>query len=85
MSVFFTESDFKAFEVRKAMLEDTKTIADRKIVVEKMRDLHKCGIGNFMKSKGLNPHWREKTNLTNVIWPLKQANGGSVTYLRLGY
>ena len=29
MSVFFTESDFKAFEVRKAMLEDTKTIGKK--------------------------------------------------------
>ena len=85
MSKFFIESDFKAFEMKKALSEDPRIIADRKLVVEKMRDLHKSGLGNFMKSKGLSSHWREKTNLTNVIWPLKQANGGSVTYLRLGY
>lgn len=85
MSRFFIEDNFNAFAVKKALLEDRKTIADRKLVVEKMRDLHEYGLKKFMKDRGLSSHWREKTNLTNVIWPFKQANGGSVTYLRIGY
>lgn len=85
MGKYFIDSDFIAFEWEKARLEDKSIIADRRIVVDRMRGLHEEGLKRFMKSKGLNPHWKEKTNLTNVIYPFMKANGGSVTYLRMGY
>ena len=85
MGKYFIDSDFRAFEWEKARLEDKPIIADRRIVVDRMRSLHEEGLSRFMKSKGLYPHWKEKTNLTNVIYPFMKANGGSVTYIRMGY
>lgn len=85
MGKYFIESDFNAFAIEKATLEDQAIIADRRIVVERMRVLHEEGLKKFMNAKGLHPHWNEKLNLTNVIYPYIKANAGRVTYLRMGY
>ncbi len=85
MGKYFIDSDFDAFALEKATLEDQAIIADRRIVVERMRVLHEEGLKKFMNSKGLHPHWNEKLNLTNVIYPYMKANAGKVTYLRMGY
>lgn len=85
MGKYFINSDFDAFAIEKATLEDQAIIADRKIVVERMGVLHEEGLKKFMNSKGLYPHWNEKLNLTNVIYPYMKANAGRVTYLRMGY
>ena len=85
MGKYFINSDFDAFALEQAILDDQAIIADRRIVVERMRVLHEEGLKKFMNSKGLHPHWNEKLNLTNVIYPYMKANGGSVTYLRMGY
>lgn len=85
MSKYFIDSDFDAFALKKAMSDDQAIIADRKIVVERMRVLHEGGLKKFMNTNGLHPHWKEKLNLTNVIYPYIKANGGQVTYIRMGY
>lgn len=85
MSKFFIESDFKAFDKALAKSENPSVIANRNIVVGRLRDLHIGGLKAYMEGLGLYPHWKEKTNLTNVVYPFFKANGGSVTYIRLGY
>lgn len=85
MSKYFIKSDFAAFDKALATSESSSVIANRMIVQERLRDLHLGGLKAFMLSKGLYPHWKEKTNLTNVLYPFFKANGGSVTYIRLGY
>lgn len=85
MSKFFIESDFKAFDKALATSEEPSVIANRNIVVGRLRDLHIGGLKAFMANNNLYPHWKEKTNLTNVVFPFFKANGGSVTYIRLGY
>lgn len=85
MGKFFVDSDFDAFDWNKRTSEDQGVIADRKVVVERLRGLHKDGLKKFMNSNGLNSHWDEKNHLTNVIYPFYKANGGSVSYVRLGY
>lgn len=85
MSKYFIKSDFAAFNEALATSEDSGVIANRMIVQERLRDLHLGGLKEFMLKRGLYPHWKEKTNLTNVLYPFFKANGGSVTYIRLGY
>lgn len=84
MGRFFLESDFKAFDSNLARSTDERVIANRMHVVNKFKDLHEQGLNKFTNSNGLNSHWK-KEHLTNVIWPLKQANGECVNYIRMGY
>lgn len=84
MGRFFLESDFKAFDSNLARSTDERVISNRMNVMNKFRDLHEQGLNKFMNSNGLHCHWK-KEHLTNVIWPLKQANGEYVDYIRMGY
>jgi hypothetical protein len=84
MSRFFLESDFEAYRDDLARSNDEKIISNRMFVVEKLRDLHEQGLKKFMNSNGLYEHW-QKQHLTSVVWPLKQANGEYVNYVRMGY
>lgn len=84
MGKFFLDSDFKAFDRKFARSTDEKIIANRMITVNKFRDLHEQGLKKIMNSNELHAHW-QKQHLTNVVWPLKQANGEYVDYVRIGY
>lgn len=84
MGKYFLESDFKAFDSSLARRIDDKVIANRILVVNKLRNLHEQGLKNMMGKNDLYPHW-QKTHLTSVVWPLKQANGEYVDYVRMGY
>lgn len=68
----------------KARSEDPLVIAARKKVVEKLRFLQDNYFGEPMERYGLFPHWKRE-HWTNVFFPLPDANGGFVDYLRLGY
>lgn len=84
MNKFFTVNDFKAFDEELAKSTDEKVIANRMETVNKLKSLHEFELRGIVKKMGLSPHWK-KEHLTNVVWPLKQANGEYVDYVRMGY
>lgn len=81
---FFTINDFQAFDEQLAQSTDEKVIANRMETVNKLRNLHEFELRDMLQKMGLYPHWK-KEHLTNVVWPLKQANGEYVDYIRMGY
>lgn len=84
MGKYFLESDFKAFDSSLARRTDDKVIGNRIYVVNKLRDLDEQGLKTYMLKNDLHSHW-QKAHLTSVVWPLKQANGEYVDYVRMGY
>lgn len=81
---FWEDADFACLKRAVARSEDQSVMAARMRVVHKLWALHTESLGGFMRKHGLYPHWQKK-HWTNVPWPEPVANGGWVTYLRLGY
>lgn len=84
MGKYFLESDFKAFDSSLARKTDDKVIANRLYVVNKLRALDEQGLKSYMLKNDLHSH-KQKAHLTSVVWPLRQANGEYVDYVRMGY
>lgn len=84
MKKFFSDQDFDIFSAQYATSEDPEIIKKRKIVFEKFRDLHENHLKEFCRRIDLHPH-HQPQHLTNVYYPFKEANGGYVDYMRLGY
>jgi len=84
MNKFFSDQDFDIFSEQYATSDEDEVIQKRKIVFEKFRDLHENHLKEFCRYLDLHPH-HQPQHLTNVYYPFKEANGGYVDYMRLGY
>lgn len=84
MGSFFLESDFSAFDIEKSRSKDKLILERRRIVAEKLRELHNLGLLEFMNSRGLNSHW-EKQYTTSITWPVKRINDEFIDKVYISY